>query len=131
MKMNPSDEAILIIKQALLDYASKADPTKVYLRFKKSIDAELIVWASYPLDASMIRVGISDIRKYPVHGDKKDKTQSVKWSLMTPQEFNSQFEIISYVVNEKNRVIPYLFDVLRLHEFNFEYKGKPKTITYE
>ena len=102
-----------------------AQPTNVYLGFKKDINNPLLIETAYPIPNDNITVVISDINKdwqKPVSGSKDIGNPKIK--SMSKQEFEHTFDILSYSVQEKSKLMMQLITAFDLQ--NNDHEGKIK-----
>jgi hypothetical protein len=99
------------------------------LAFKKEVDNELMIETKYPIPNENIKVMISHIRKdwqLPLVGTKDIGNPKIKD--MSREDFEKTFEILSYAVQGKSKIIMNVIDRLGLHKW--EHKGKLKWFHY-
>ena len=123
------EKIVLQIEEIVKEYCKTADPTNVYLAFKKETDKELTIETRYPIPKANIIVMISDIKKdwqSPLAGTKDIGNPKLKD--MSREDFEKTFEISSYAVQEKSQIIMKVIDRLGLHKW--EHEGKIKRFHY-
>lgn len=122
-------KTVLQIEEIVKEYCKTAEPTNVYLTFKKEVDKELMIETKYPIPNENITVMISDIRKdwqLPLAGTKDIGNPKLKE--MNREDFEKTFEILSYAVQEESQIIMKVIDRLGLHKW--EHEGKLKRFHY-
>jgi len=126
---NLREKTVLQITEIVKEYCKTAEPTNVYLAFKKEVDKPLMIETKYPIPNENITVMISDIRKdwqLPLAGTKDIGNPKLKE--MSREDFEKTFDILSYTVQEESQIIMKVIDKLGLHKW--EHEGKLKQFHY-
>ena len=107
------------LKDTITIYCQKQEPDNVFLKFKdeKKNKERLIIETLYPIPNDNIRIMFSGMDKdwqTPLFGTYD--IGNPKFKIVTREEFDKTFDIISYAVHEK-RVIMNLIEAFKINSF--------------